>query len=305
MQYTKVAILVVVFCSIARWLPAQPVEVTPADIRYASVTAINAQSVEVTDASAFNVTEGDIVLIIQMKGATYQNTPPQRDGYDPNDAGRYEFLMVEHVTGNEIFFVKPFLRTYTVTGNVQLVTVPYAEELSVNTALNVPHWGASNTGGVLALIGLRKITINAGINAAGAGFRGANQADDAEYTDGCNSATTEYILTTTPNASGLKGEGVHHPVIAYNRGRGYILNGGGAGNGLMSGGGGGGGYGSGGRGGKQKYSCAGDVYGMGGSLNPIRFFTKQENRLVAGGGGGTGTFSAGTNSPRAGMVGAS
>lgn len=304
MQNTRIVIFLFLLLGAARWdVSAQVMDVTNADIRYASVTTINERSVVVPDAATFNVSTGDIVLMIQMKGAILYDTPPQPDSYDEVTSGNYEFLMVEYVSGNEIFFVKPFLRTYSADANVQVITVPFADELRVNSALNVKGWDATKTGGVMALIGLKKITLNASINAVGAGFVGADPADDPLYTEGCMSTLSGFILTSDSDSSGLKGEGVHHPTFLYNRGTSYVINGGGAGNGRMSGGGGGGGYGQGGSGGIQDASLGCSTFGIGGKGGKIiqnKFYTQVKNRLIMGGGGGIGTHISGTSPKKAG-----
>ena len=72
---------------------------------YAEVTFVGTNSVDVTDASAFQ--SGDKVLLIQMKGATITtgNVPDFGTITNQNSAGVFEFILVSAL----IIIFSPFL----------------------------------------------------------------------------------------------------------------------------------------------------------------------------------------------------
>jgi len=180
---------------------------------------------------------GDLLLVVQMQGATVDETPTSpRYGTVTSlgNAGRYEIATVASVAGNVIGLrcARGLRQAYTVAGRAQVVRVPQYTSLTVNGRVTAPPWDGA-TGGVVAL---RADTIavggSASIDATAAGFRGGAYA----FGDGNGLTDFGYL---SPIQGARKGEGVASPGLTYLYGRGASANGGGGGNGHNSGGGGG------------------------------------------------------------------
>ncbi|MEA1897959.1 MAG: hypothetical protein U9N53_09910, partial [Bacteroidota bacterium] len=263
-------------------------------------------AVSVSDASGFQV--GDTVLIIQMKGAEIDPDLTNLGAFgfpqNINSAGKYEFLLISAISGNQISFTADLLATYDPDGLVQLIKVPAYNEAIVNGVLTGNSWNsATGTGGVLALIVNKTLTLDADIDMSGLGFRGGL----AEDGDGNCSDTDISYENTYFNAASVKGaykgEGSasynNVPVLLgtnYSKGHGAIFQGGGGGNGNLSGGGGGANMGAGGTGGWEPLPCTfnSSIGGkMGWSVAGSYANWASENRIFMGGGGGAGTQSGG------------
>ena len=91
---------------------------------YTSVSAVGLQSATV--ASAVSLGIGNRVLLIQMKGATINQTNTNSYGtiINYNNAGNYEMATIASIAGNTISFASPVSRSYTPSDLVQLVKVP-------------------------------------------------------------------------------------------------------------------------------------------------------------------------------------
>ena len=138
---------------------------------YTAVTAINTQSVDVADASAFSV--GDRALLIQMKGAqiSVSDDSTYGDVSDFGNAGNYEFHTVTGVSGNTITFDFFVCGDYTVADLVQLVRIPvYGDEI-ITGPLTAAAWNGS-TGGILAIEATGTLTMSDDIDGQTVGFRG-------------------------------------------------------------------------------------------------------------------------------------
>lgn len=121
----------------------------------------------VEDASSFNA--GDTVLLIQMKGAVIDSTNTVSFGNvtDYKNAGNYEFNYVKTKNGNSIELKNKLLRTYDIPlGKVQLVRVPYYNNVTISSTLSCPPWDG-NKGGVLVLNVLDSIILNENIDVSG------------------------------------------------------------------------------------------------------------------------------------------
>ncbi len=132
---------------------------------------------------------GDLIMIIQMQGATILGapdafTPTISNPNDPtwggvtsyNNSGKFEFCQVNAVpSGTTITIDCGLTNSYTATGKVQVIRVPRYNTLLIQSPgiLTCQNWNGT-TGGVLAVEVYGNTTITAGgkINTTGTGFRG-------------------------------------------------------------------------------------------------------------------------------------
>ena len=210
---------------------------------YTPVTAIISCGVSVGSATAFSV--GDTVLLIQMKGASIDTSNSTNFGTltSYNDAGNYEFNVIQSIIGNTITFVYNILRTYTPSDVVQLIRVPIYNSATITGTLTCQTFDGS-TGGVLVFIDNGTTTFNADINLDDKGFRGT-----PAQTTGWISCSINYIESQS-SIEALKGEGIVILAPNYTKGTASPANGGGGGI-TDNGGGGGANFGAGGLGGKD------------------------------------------------------
>lgn len=236
---------------------------------YTTLTAnANAGSTSITVAnSALNtnfstpLSAGDLIMIIQMQGATLNGTPqPNLWSPEPNDiegvptdstwgqvnqynnAGNNELVMVESVPNSTTINLSCGLRNnYTASGRVQVIRVPRYTTLTINSGASItcPAWNGS-TGGVIAIEVLGNTIINSGgaINATALGFRGGALDNQTDY-----GGTTE-VASDNPRRGAEKGESIggyqsDYDVYGGRYGRGAPANGGGGGQQWTAGGGGG------------------------------------------------------------------
>ncbi len=266
--------------------------------KYSKVTSVNKGSnyVETEHPEYFGFC--DLVLLIQMRGASINLSNSAEFGsiVDNNDyrsAGNYEFLVISKIDGNKIFFSTEIKRTYEITGKVQLIRVPFFENATVTDTLRPKKWDGT-TGGVLALKVDNTLTLNKPIKASGCGFEGAVRFGDATNTiDQPN-----YYYPYPSWEAALKGDGIYTELPSSRKsGRGAPANGGGGGNNHNAGGGGGSNAGSGGKGGlcwnkRMNQSTANDYGGLGGwALD----YNATLNKIFMGGGGGAGHSNASDN----------
>ncbi|TYZ13561.1 T9SS type A sorting domain-containing protein [Hymenobacter lutimineralis] len=200
-----------------------------------------------------NLGAGDLIMIIQMQGASINTTAASKDFGQVTsygNAGNYEFREVRSVVGNTINLACALTNSYTAAGKVQVVRVPRYTTLTVATGstITAPAWDGT-TGGIVTLEATGNITLTttANINVSGLGFRGG--AVIATGVDG-NSATAtlgtnqNYAFTAYGTTAGAeKGESIagYQAGIpgGFRYGRGAVANGGGGGNQHNGGGGGG------------------------------------------------------------------
>ncbi|MCD6200405.1 MAG: gliding motility-associated C-terminal domain-containing protein [Bacteroidales bacterium] len=273
--------------------------------QYARVVSIDGfDRITLADASAFS--DGDTVLLIQMKGVGIDVAGTHfGDPQNPNNAGKYEFLIIQTVAGNQVIFTVDLTNTYDNDGDIQLIKVPGYTNVTVSGTLTCPPWDSlSGTGGVLAVIVGNTLTMQADIDVSAKGFRGGVPVDGNGECTNVDAGYDALYFSATSDSAGAKGEGIAsysflsggplYPL--YARGRGPLFNGGGGGNGRYSGGGGGANMGAGGWGGLETSSCGTlqDRYGLGGKDVSGGISTwKQDKRIFMGGGGGSGTRSGG------------
>jgi len=268
------------------------------------------------------IASGDLLLVIQMQGATINsvNSSAYGDGstgagYTSATAGTYEYVVANGAlatTGGTLSIkgtnANGLNHAYTASGSsrFQVIRVPQYNAPTIGAALTALAWNGT-AGGVLAIDAENLIfTGGSTVSVDGLGFRGGGArqlAGDATAGNG------DYMNSNAKNAHGQKGEGIAGtPTYVYSSvtttesgsgtadgypggdtGRGAPGNAGGGGadadtpsNDQNTGGGGGGNGGAGGVGGKSWNSNI--AYGgLGGK------FTPSQTQLVMGGGGGAGS----------------
>ena len=251
---------------------------------YTPITAIATSSctnqLAVQNSVGFSV--GDRVLIIQMKGATINQTNTASFGniLSINDAGNYEFGTILAINGTAISLVNNLMNSYTISGKVQLIRVPQYTNATVTSTLTALPWNGT-IGGVLVLEVSGNLTLQANINTDGDGFRGGNMSNVYFVTGICSAM--DHFFISNQALGGFKGEGIAELPATMMTGRGPLANGGGGGNYVNAGGGGGSNASNGGIGGKEWSGCSSlSIGGIGGRslLYPSKSF-------LGGGGGGS------------------
>ncbi|HSZ71916.1 MAG TPA: hypothetical protein VK750_04525, partial [Cytophagaceae bacterium] len=144
---------------------------------YTQVTSVDYVCSAITVTDITNFSAGDKVLIIQMQGATIDQTNTVNFGNITaiGDAGNYEFAVIDHFVGNAVYLTKTLLRTYTPSGAVQMINVPQYGTISIDAELTTQPWNG-NTGGVIVFESSSTVTLNANINGSGTGFRGGHKS---------------------------------------------------------------------------------------------------------------------------------
>lgn len=256
---------------------------------YAAATAMDTCTAALTVSDTTGFRPGRRILVIQMQGATMDESLSVSYGAvkNLNCAGCFESVVVDSVADKTLFLRQYLIHPYDWNGKVQVVTIPRYTAVTVTDTLKPKPWDGT-TGGILVLDAAGgTLTLNAPISADGAGFRGGTSY--VAPANNCN-ALFPQIGLFYPEGSwrgGRKGEGVVNPVAGKELGRGAQTNGGGGGNDHNSGGGGGGHFVSGGGGGRNNepnaLGCDGDYPGLGGlGINAA------PQRAFLGGGGGAG-----------------
>lgn len=175
------------------------------------------------------IAAGDEILIIQMQDAdinaaggdlTNTNTTTYGDGSTGrgytalNNVGRYEFAVVQSVSGSVLTLRDPLKYSYraspaTATGvrrSFQVLRVPQYSSLTLTSGLTVPAWNGQ-TGGVLVLDVAGTLNLNGQtINADGAGFRGGGSFLGGSLT-GLQASDYANVYNTTSSRGAMKGEG--------------------------------------------------------------------------------------------------
>jgi gliding motility-associated-like protein len=249
---------------------------------YVSVSAVSVNSATVTAIGPFQV--GDKVLIIQMKGAAITTTNTSAFGSITSlgNAGNFEFAVIASIIGNTVTFVSNLCKSYTPSGKVQLIRVPFYSNATIVGTVTAQPWNGS-TGGIVAIEATNSLTFNANINVSGQGFVGG-------------AVFSGWFACNDPNYAnqnaGKKGEGIAMPPVTMDSNRAPLANGGGGSNTGNPGAGGGGNGGLGGRGGNEFYgSCQLNAsYGLGGLAPSYASF-----KAYLGGGGGGGYKDNGLN----------
>ncbi|MCC9135634.1 T9SS type A sorting domain-containing protein [Pontibacter silvestris] len=297
----------------------------------ASVTAGDNVSVSVGPANASGnttpISQGDLVLIIQMQGADMDVTNTNTYGTLSNNvAGTYEYAMAISQIENGAFTVAHLKNSYIHADygaqgqkRFQVVRVPQYSTATLMSTITSPAWDGS-TGGIVAMDVAGFLNFNnQAIDVSGKGFRGGA---GRRLRGGTGGSETDYRTLSTNDANAQKGEGIagtpafvnfggttptYTGVEGYvngSMGRGAPGNAGGGGtdgspeiNDQNSGGGGGANGGAGGQGGNSWNSnpslpTGKPIGGIGGAP-----FSTAGTRVVMGGGGGAGSTNDGSGTP--------
>ena len=198
--------------------------------------------------TALDLSAGDLLLVIQMQGASIDTSNTAQYGTVTalNGAGLHEFVTVASVAGPlvNLACADGLVNSYTAAGRVQVIKVPQYSTLTVGAGRSVvaPAWptAAPFYGGVVALRA-ENLSLQGTINVSGRGFQGGQTFVAGVFT---NFGTTLYVSANS-DLGGEKGEGIAGNQVVYDGlggryGRGAPANGGGGGDGHNSGGGGGG-----------------------------------------------------------------
>jgi gliding motility-associated-like protein len=198
-----------------------------------------------------SLSAGDLIMIIQMQGASIDATPsgpfsaPNSSAWGAilnyNNCGNYEFLEVATVpNATTITFTCNLSHSYTASGKTQIVRVPRYTTLTINggASLTGEAWNGS-TGGVVAIEAQNTLTINGNITASDIGFRGAVILDNVPQF-GAGFYASNNNNEGAPKGEGIAGHIAEYTAVGGQYCRGAAANGGGGGNGNNAGGGGGG-----------------------------------------------------------------
>lgn len=211
----------------------------------ASTLQVASSSLNANGRFAAGLSAGDLILIIQVQGATIVGGSWWYDfgsvsSY--NNCGNNELAQVASVpSGTTITLNCPLTRSYTSSGKVQVIRVPRLSGLTVNSggSITCDAWNGS-IGGVVALEVSGVTTINSGgtIHANGKGFRGGLELDGVD-----NLGATMYASTNNGDGAekgeGIAGWGAEYDLAGGRYCKNAAANGGGGGNAHNGGGGGG------------------------------------------------------------------
>ena len=210
---------------------------------------------------AASLSTGDLIMIIQMQGATlsggavevpagsgiFQGIPNNStlgSIVSYNNCGNYEFCEVNSVpNATNITVDCGLIHSYTAAGRVQIVRVPRYSSLVLNSpgAITGTTWGAAYIGGVVAIEVQNNTVINVGaqIGAGSIGFRGGGLAPlNPTGFGGTQYAGTSFTVGSN-KGEGIGGYGADYNTLGGQYGRGAFANGGGGGDCHNAGGGGG------------------------------------------------------------------
>jgi gliding motility-associated-like protein len=251
--------------------------------------------ITVEDGTAFNV--GDTVLMIQMKGAVVDSTNTSAFGsvLDYRNAGNYEFNYVKSKTGHIIELKNVLTRQYNIPdGKVQLVRVPYYQNVTFSSTLTCLPWDGSK-GGILALNVAGTLRLNRNIDITGKGFWGGQVKNTNLNATNC--FQSNFFYPTPSNLAAPKGESIASLDINKTSGKGSLASAGGGGNDHNSGGGGGGNGTTGGFGGYQLFECNNSIFDNRGIGGKGLTYNNTFNKIFLGGGGGAGHCNNGFLAP--------
>lgn len=289
--------------------------------KYTKVNSILSKSDTLIVADASQFSNGDTVLIMQMKGASVRTTTLNNEELfgrvdlgTVNNTGKYEIIIAKKIliAENKVILRNPLAKLYDTNKSVQLIKVPSVSSATVTSTLTCDPWDGQK-GGVVAIMVADTLVLNANIDVSGKGFRGAEPVLSANGY--CASEDSllfrSYFFDEAFDGAGRKGEGISENNASYAKGLGRWSNAGGGGNGRFAGGGGGGNAGGGGLGGAEdSIICNTPEYigeirplpyndtlpwlGIGGrggqGLTSPNLFT--DSTIFLGGGGGSGIYTS-------------
>jgi gliding motility-associated-like protein len=280
--------------------------------KYGRVSAIGTASATIPDEAQFDqFTTGDTIMLIQMKGVRILTQEAGSFGtfeFNYGLPGQHEFLIIESLNdaSNTVTFRTNIIHsTFSPQADLQIIKVPSYNYAEVTAPLTCQPWDSiSKTGGVLAAIIGRTLSLQANIDVTGKGFKGGAAAPGLGI---CAETPKMYkfAYAASTDSAGFKGEGPvsrgwlslsNFPPIYpdYAKGKGPNFSGGGGGDGRFSGGGGGGNYGAGGLGGKEELTCTFEYTGgLGGLQIKGTYLANTLKSIFPGGGGGASTYVSG------------
>jgi hypothetical protein len=147
----------------------------PVSTRISGTIAAGVTAISLLSATGFSI--GDKVLIIDLEGT---------------NAGAWETVDVQSITGNIINLVAPTQNTYPTTDKVMVLRIPQYTDVTVGVDTTVPAFDRlAVTGGVLAFMATGTVTVASGakLHANGAGFQGTSTTSGEGPTGaGCSGA---------------------------------------------------------------------------------------------------------------------
>lgn len=174
---------------------------------YAVVTAIDLSTNSFTVDKGSFFSDCNKVLIIQMKGATVDESESASFGdiSSIGNAGNYEVRSVKSVVGNVVSF-SDLTNSYDVSGKVQLIPIPeYQGGATINSTLTCSSWNGAS-GGVL-IFEATSLTMDGAIDVTGKGFRAGkdnsgniDKCSISEFTDSRNTMLYRSPSTTKTGA---------------------------------------------------------------------------------------------------------
>ena len=221
---------------------------------YAQLAGTTANTITVTDVNAnflSAVSPGDLLLIVQMAGATMDVTDTDSYGAvsatNLGNAGHYEFVGVESVSGNVITLACALQKAYSPTGKTQVVRVPQYGTLTISNGASItsgpnPAVGWNGvTGGVVAVHAETTVHLNGNgsINVSEKGFRGGTAHNSNPNVGGAVVLRSTVTTSAAQKGEGIAGFGAEYDALNGQYGRGAPANAGGGGNSHNAGGGGG------------------------------------------------------------------
>lgn len=202
--------------------------------------------------AAVDLTVGDLVLVVQMQGATWDTSDSAdygdgpggatASGYVSRVAGQHEFAVVTRNqaggggsgtgvvcldgSGNNgglrYAYSNQNGTTTTAQQRFQLIRVPqYSNAIIGTTAVTAPAWDGSS-GGIVALDVQNQLSFASGgqINVSGLGFRGGPAAEREGVAGGVN-AGYRAASAAPAGCHGAKGEGMAGAPVTLGAGNGY------------------------------------------------------------------------------------
>lgn len=212
------------------------------DVSSGSISlTVAASSLNANSRFPANLASGELVMIIQMQGASISTSNSSNYGNvtSYNNSGYYEFAEVLAVPNSTTITLTTGLRrSYSSAGNTQVIRVPRYSSFTINNSASVtcPAWNGS-TGGIVAVESNGVTNINGTIDVSGKGFRGGTTEQNTK-TPGNHSS----YRSSDAEDGAEKGESIAGLATSLSNGqygRGANANGGGGGNSHNGGGGGG------------------------------------------------------------------
>ncbi|HEX4462198.1 MAG TPA: hypothetical protein VIA18_29680, partial [Polyangia bacterium] len=275
---------------------------------YALTADAAAGAVTLSLSGSTGIAAGDLVMLVQMQGATIDtsNTAAYGTVSALGGAGTYELVSITGVntTANTITVDDScggLKHGYSAAGKTQVIFVPQYSSLTIANGASVtaPAWNGA-TGGVVALTASTTVTLTGSgkITANGIGFRGgvmdANTTTEVD-TGGHNQYVGTNTVLGAEKGEGIAGFGAQLGAAGF-LGRGAPANGGGGGD--NHNGGGGGGANGGVTSGSGTWTGAGSMNGAAGgatawTLDPE--YLANGNALTTSPGGGRGGYTYSAN----------